>query len=588
MQSARGITGSHDQIRTKPLAPGEGHQRWPNLQTSNDFIAHLARKSVLRDPQVLAGGLNARGGEGLGDIDWVDLTKLTTSAFADELAAFCGCSRVHRGDLMGSQFAGAQLSPRFLREGRLFPYEDASGSLTLAIARPMDSETIRAVEIALRRPVSIAVATVDDIDAALGTTLEPERPGVGAQGEETASEENLDDLRDLAGGAPVVRAVDDLLRLAVEQRATDLHIEPFGGALQARLRIDGLLKTVAAPPISMAKGILSRLKIIAGLNITERRLPQDGRARLVVSGAEIDLRVATMPTMHGESAAVRLLRKGSSFVALDQIGLPARGEAILRRTLQAPFGMIIVTGPTGSGKTTTLAASLAVINEPSRKILTIEDPIEYQITGINQTQVHPAIGLTFASALRSFLRHDPDVIMVGEMRDAETAHIGVHASLTGHLVLTTLHTNTAAGAITRLIDMGIESFLLASSVRVIVGQRLVRILCEHCKEAHRVTAADRVQDHRYASLAFEVGDVVHQPKGCDWCAFTGFRGRQGVFEVMEVSPLLRRAIGPKTDATELEQAARSEGMTTMTEDGVAKCRAGLTTVDEVFRVTASL
>ena len=555
----------------------------------NEFIGHLARKGVLRDSQIADGGLNGRRGDGPGDMDWLGLTKLTPSAFADELAAFCGCRRVQRGDLAASQFAGGELSSRFLREGRLFPYQDASGNLTLAIARPTDGETVRAVEIALDRPVTIAVATAEEIDTALGTALlEPERPSAPAPGEATVSEDNLDDLRDLAGGAPVVRAVDDLLRLAVEQRATDLHIEPFAGVLQARLRIDGLLKAVPAPPMSMAKGVLSRLKIMAGLNITERRIPQDGRARLVVGGAEIDLRVATMPTMHGESAVVRLLRKGSNLVAIDQIGLSARDEAILRRTLQAPFGMIIVTGPTGSGKTTTLAASLALINEPLRKILTIEDPVEYQIPGINQTQVHPAIGLTFASALRSFLRQDPDVIMVGEMRDAETAHIGVHASLTGHLVLTTLHTNTAAGAITRLIDMEIESFLLASSVRVIVGQRLVRILCEHCKQPHRITAADLTQEQRYAALGFAVGDLVHNPKGCDWCAFTGFRGRKGVFEVMEITPRLRRAIGPKTDASELEQVARAEGMTTMTEDGVAKCRAGLTTIDEVFRVSASL
>jgi general secretion pathway protein E len=588
MQPAHESNGSHAHLRGNGGARGDRHAWSSNLQSPNDFIAHLARKGALRDSQVVDANLNGRTGESVGELDWLGLTKLTASAFADELAAFCRCRRVHRGDLIASQFAGAQLSPRFLREGRLFPYEDDSGKLIVAIARPMDRETIRALEIALRRTVRVAVATIDDIDAALGSTLEPERADVGAPAEAPASEEDLDDLRDLAGGAPVVRAVDDLLRLAVEQRATDLHIEPFGGALQARLRIDGLLKSVPAPPMSMAKGILSRLKIIAGLNITERRLPQDGRARLVVGGAEIDLRVATIPTMHGESAAVRLLRKGSSFVALDQIGLPARAEAILRRTLQAPFGMIIVTGPTGSGKTTTLAASLALINEPTRKILTIEDPIEYQIPGINQTQVHPAIGLTFASALRSFMRHDPDVIMVGEMRDAETAHIGVHAALTGHLVLTTLHTNTAAGAITRLIDMGIESFLLASSVRVIVGQRLVRILCDQCKQPHRLSVGDLAQDHHYASLGFATGDIVHQPKGCDWCAFTGFRGRQGVFELMEVSPLLRRAIGPKTDATELEQVARGEGMTTMTEDGIAKCLAGLTTVDEVFRVTASL
>jgi general secretion pathway protein E len=250
--------------------------------------------------------------------------------------------------------------------------------------------------------------------------------------------------------------------------------------------------------------------------------------------------------------------------------------------------MVIVTGPTGSGKTTTLAASLSVINEPTRKILTIEDPVEYQIPGINQTQVHPTIGLTFASALRSFLRQDPDVIMVGEMRDGETAHIGVHASLTGHLVLSTLHTNTAAGAITRMIDMGVESFLLASSVRAIIGQRLVRILCGDCKQPHQLTAADLAQDVRYATLGFQAGEILHKPNGCEWCGFTGFRGRKGVFEVLEVTPRVRSAIGPKTDAVDLEKVARGEGMTTMTEDGVAKCRAGLTTIDEVFRVSASL
>ena len=340
--------------------------------------------------------------------------------------------------------------------------------------------------------------------------------------------------------------------------------------------------------MSMAKGLLSRLKIMAGLNITERRLPQDGGARIVINGAEIDLRVATLPTMYGESGVVRLLRKGSGLVALDKLGLAERDEAVLRSTLQAPFGMIIVTGPTGSGKTTTLAASLAEINEPTRKILTIEDPIEYQIPGINQTQIHPGIGLTFATALRSFLRHDPDVIMVGEMRDSETAHIGVHASLTGHLVLTTLHTNTAAGAIARLIDLNVESFLLASCVRAIVGQRLVRVLCDHCKEPHVLAAADLAEDSRYAALGFTTGETIFRPKGCEWCGSSGFRGRKGVFEIIAVTPALRRAIGPKTDATELERVARSEGMTTMIEDGFAKCRSGLTTVEEIFRVAASL
>ncbi len=554
----------------------------------SEFMSHLARKGALRDPQCLDGGGIASRRDAYGDLDWVGMTKLTQSAFADELAAFYHCNRVQRGELAGGRFAGEQLSPRFLKEERLFPYEDRAGLLTLAIARPIDNETVRATEIALRRAVAVAVATADDIDAALATTLETAQPSTVAPAEATVVEDDLDDLRDLARGAPVVRALDDLLRLAVEQRATDLHIEPFGSMLQVRLRIDGLLKALAPPPMSMAKGILSRLKIMAGLNITERRLPQDGRARIVVGGAEINLRVATMPTMHGESAVIRLLRKGSGFVALDQIGLSARDEAILRATLQAPFGMIIVTGPTGSGKTTTLAASLAVINEPTRKILTIEDPIEYHISGINQTQVHPAIGLTFATALRSFLRQDPDVIMVGEMRDGETAHIGVHAALTGHLVLTTLHTNTAAGAIPRLIDLEVESFLLASSIRAIVGQRLVRMLCEHCKQPHRLSVQDLAQEQRCAALGFAAGDTVYNPKGCDWCGFTGFHGRRGVFEVIEVTPVVRRAIGPKTAAAELEKVALAEGMTTMADDGVAKCRAGLTTIDEVFRVTASL
>jgi general secretion pathway protein E len=564
-----------------------------------DFITHLAGRGVLRNGHTAGHGSSGAGHAGNGaaaslgdnvddDVDWLELTQLTPTAFADELAAFYGCERIQRGDLLGGQFAGEKLSWRFLRERRLFPFTDGAGVLALAVAAPTDREAVRAVELALRSAVAMRVATADDIDAALTARLESAKVNPAVPAEAASTDDNLDELRDLARGAPVVRAIDDLLRLAVEQRATDLHIEPFGQSLQVRLRVDGLLRSVPAPPATMAKGLLSRLKIMAGLNITERRLPQDGRARIVVNGAEIDLRVATMPTLHGESGVIRLLRKGSGVVALDKLGLSQRDETILRATLQAPFGMIIVTGPTGSGKTTTLAASLAEINESTRKILTIEDPVEYQIPGINQTQIHPAIGLTFATALRSFLRQDPDVIMVGEMRDSETAHIGVHASLTGHLVLTTLHTNTAAGAVTRLIDMNVESFLLSSCARAIVGQRLVRVLCEYCKEKHALAAADLREDSRYATLGLAAGDAIFHPKGCEWCGFSGFRGRKGVFEVIEVTPAVRRAIGPKTDAVELERVARSEGMVTMTEDGVAKCRSGLTTVDEIFRVAASL
>jgi len=550
------------------------------------FVDHLAGKGIVPDRQMLEAKAGPR--RDMAESDWIHLTKLTPSAFADELAAFYACARATRADLSGERFAGSDLSRRFLIESRLFPYKDAAGRSLLAIASPIDGETLRAVEVALGRKVALAVATADDLEAALATTQEASAQQEEAAETLAANSDNLDDLRDLARGAPVVRALDDLLRTAVEQRATDLHIEPSAGALQVRLRVDGLLRNIPAPPMSMAKGLLSRLKIMAALNITERRLPQDGRTNINVNGAEIDLRVATMPTTHGESAVIRLLRKGTGVVSLDKTGLLPRDEKILSDALQLPFGLIIVTGPTGSGKTTTLAASLSELNRPTRKILTIEDPVEYQIAGINQTQVHPSIGLTFASALRSFLRQDPDVIMVGEMRDAETAHMGVHAALTGHLVLTTLHTNTAAGAITRLIDMGIESFLLASSVKVIIGQRLVRTLCNDCKTEHKLTAKDLAQDQRYEALGFKQGEKVFHPKGCEWCGFTGFRGRRGVFEVLEVSSAVRRAIGPRCDAAELEAVARAEGMTTMAEDGIAKCRMGLTTIDEVFRVTMSL
>ncbi|WP_166143764.1 GspE/PulE family protein [Methylosinus sp. RM1] len=551
------------------------------------FLKYLAHEGGLREADAFEPVRRANESEAFAEFDWASATKLSASAFADELAKFYSCERVTRGELAGVTFGGALLSPRFLRDGRLFPFVH-DDELVLAIAAPLEDEMRSAIETALGRSVRVAVATPEEIEAALGSAQKPPATEAVETASAEAASDDLDDLRDLARGAPVVRALDDLLRLAVEQRATDLHIEPFAGALQARIRVDGLLKPAPGPPASMAKGLLSRLKIMAGLNITERRLPQDGRARIVVGGAEIDLRVATSPNLYGEGAVVRLLRKGAGVVALNELGLSRRDGDILRRMLQAPFGMIVVTGPTGSGKTTTLAASLSEINEPTRKILTVEDPVEYQIPGVNQMQVHPGIGLTFATALRSFLRQDPDVIMVGEMRDGETAHIGVHAALTGHLVLTTLHTNTAAGAITRLIDMGVESFLLASCVRAVVGQRLVRILCPDCKEPHELTEPVLEADARYSALGFGAGEILHRPKGCEWCNFTGFRGRKGVFEVIEASAALRAAIGPKVDGHELETIAKSEGMTSMTQDGVAKCRAGLTTIDEIFRVTMSL
>jgi general secretion pathway protein E len=382
-----------------------------------------------------------------------------------------------------------------------------------------------------------------------------------------------------------VRAVNDLLERAMEVRATDIHIEPFRTGLVVRMRVDGLLRAVPTPSGVLPAALISRIKILAGLNIAERRLPQDGAARVRVARAEFDVRVATMPTQHGESAVIRLLPRDRGLLEIGKLGLLTHDEALLRKLLMLPHGMIVVTGPTGSGKTTTLATMLSILNESTRKILTIEDPVEYEIHGVNQSQVRPTIGLTFSNALRAFVRQDPDVIMVGEVRDAETANIAIHAALTGHLVLTTLHTETAAAAVPRLLDLGVEGFLLKSTLRAVIAQRLVRILCDRCRVQKKLSPADLTADPRYGMLGFKPGETVCEPAGCERCGGTGYRGRSGVFECLEMTEPVRKLISSNTDTGVVEEAAVKAGMTTMIEDAVAKCRAGVTSAAEVLRVT---
>jgi general secretion pathway protein E len=517
-----------------------------------------------------------------------ELADLSANEFADEVARFAGLERVMLADILSAPALNDGFSQRFLREMMVFPYQAADGSPVLAVADPTDRAALRAAEIVLRRSVTIKVASIEDLNVVLDRRLSDDDVGAGGgDGLLQPREDDIESLRDLASGAPVVRAVNDLLEKAVEQRASDIHIEPFQTGLVVRMRIDGLLRPVAAPAGVLPQALISRIKIIANLNIAERRLPQDGSARLRIGRTDIDIRVAIMPMQHGESAVIRILPKDRGLLVVEKLGFSRPDETRLRRLLKLPHGMIVVTGPTGSGKTTTLATILSILNEPGRKILTIEDPVEYEIPGVNQAQIKPAIGLTFAAALRSFVRQDPDVIMVGEVRDSETAHVAVHAALTGHLVLTTLHTESAAAAVPRLLDLGVEGYLLRSTLRAVIAQRLVRQLCDRCKTPRVLTAADFTEDPRLGELGFKSGETLFAPCGCERCGGTGYRGRLGVFELLELNNEIRDLIGEKTDGLKIDQTAIRGGMTTMIDDGVAKCRAGLTSPAELLRVATA-
>lgn len=550
--------------------------------SASDFASHLLHKAgrvedgeaaavLLAEPNLLA--------------LW-ETSGMSAADFADEVAAYCGLQRLGLPELLAVRALVDRFSRRFLREMMIFPYEIPGRGHGLAIADPSNAAAIQAAKIVLGETLAVTIASFEDVATALDQRLGGEATETEGEPERLAAgEDDIDSLRDLASGAPVVRAVNGLFETASEFRASDIHIEPGRNGLVVRMRVDGLLRVVSTPPGVPPQAVISRIKILAGLNIAERRLPQDGAARIRVGKSEIDARVAIMPTQHGESAVIRLLSKERGLLAVEKLGFSAKDDGTLRRLLALPHGMIVVTGPTGSGKTTTLATVLSILNEPSRKILTIEDPVEYEIAGICQSQAKPSVGLTFATALRAFVRQDPDVIMVGEIRDAETAHIAIHAALTGHLVLTTLHTETASAAIPRLLDLGIEAFLLRSTLRAVVAQRLVRQLCDRCKTNRVLTEADFSRDPRYAAIGLAVGETVYEPAGCERCGGIGYRGRCGVFEVLEMTEEIRRLVDSQSDWAAIDQVAVKNGMVTMIEDGLAKCRAGTTSAAEVLRVT---
>jgi general secretion pathway protein E len=478
---------------------------------------------------------------------------------------------------------------KFMKQYKFVPIGFNEGVMKIALSDPNNEYVTDALQFFSDTTLDICLSSEKDIMEAIeqyfGSNVHMTSIMEGMREEEEviddlSMQEDVHHLRDMAFEAPIVKLVNMLITRAVEGRTSDIHVEPFENSVKVRYRIDGALTEVESLPKRIQPAVISRIKIMSKMNIAERRLPQDGRIKLRVSGRDIDLRVSTIPTIYGESIVMRILDRGTALVILEHLGFPEASLDKYNQLINTPYGMLLVTGPTGSGKTTTLYASLNQINSDDKKIITIEDPIEYQIEGINQIQVKPQIGLTFANGLRHIVRQDPDVIMVGEIRDIETAEISIHSALTGHLVFSTLHTNDAPGAVTRLLDMGIEGFLVSSSLIGVLAQRLVRVICPKCKEP--VTPKQDILD-KVEILADSF--TAYHGKGCDHCRGTGYRGRTGVFELMMVDGELRRMVLEKASSDVIRQNAVSKGMQVLRDCGWDKVRAGVTTIEEVLRVT---
>ncbi len=482
----------------------------------------------------------------------------------------------------------------FLRKHAILPIQIESGRVRVVVNNPLNLSLVNllgnyfvGMEISLYLGLREEIRTA--IDRLYGTAAR-EAEALSRDGESgilsaDSYEEDLEHLRGLAQEAPIVRLVNVLISRALDMRASDIHFEPFERNFQVRTRVDGVLYDLDKPPKTMQAAIISRLKLMANLNIAERRLPQDGKIKLKFGNREVDIRVSCVPTIYGESVVLRLLAQESVDYSLNTLGMDPDHLAYIEDLIERPFGMILVTGPTGSGKTTSLYGVLRKLNSTTRKIITVEDPVEYQISGINQVQVKPQIDLTFANALRSLVRQDPDVLLIGEIRDKETADIAIESALTGHLVLSTLHTNDAPGAITRLRDIGIESFLMADSLLAILAQRLVRLLCPVCKEPHEAREVDRMRIREVLPEVPESLTLYHN-KGCDKCGYTGFRGRQAIFEILPVSEAIRSAIVAGKDAGTISQLAFAERYRPLVHHGFRKVVDGLTTLSEVLRVTS--
>lgn len=516
----------------------------------------------------------------------IDLGLVRESDLVQALAEQVGLEFVDLAEYQIDASATALLPEAVARRYRALPIGERDGKLLVAMSDPANVYALDDIRIITNRDVLPVVATASDVEAAirkyanLGTDVEEMADEIAS------SKADVDDLAALeiaVEEAPIVKLVTAIINQAVGDRAADIHIEPTERDVRVRFRVDGVLHEVMHSPKKIQAGLISRLKVMADLNIAENRLPQDGRVSLKVGGKSIDLRVATLPTVYGERMLLRILDKSTALIKLEDLGLMGEAYGYYETAFRKPYGAILVTGPTGSGKTTTMYATLNIINDVAKNVITVEDPVEYKIKGINQISVNPKAGLTFASSLRAILRADPDIVLIGEIRDRETAMIAVESALTGHLVLSSLHTNDAASAITRLVEMEVETFLVASAIDCVVAQRLARKLCEKCKEAYAPDTAE-LAAAGYPEEAFPGIKELFRPVGCSACAKTGYRGRIGLFEVMPMSQEIERMTIEHQSSTRVSAVAAEQGMVPLRQDGLAKARSGVTSIEEVLRV----
>ena len=558
-----------------------GHERLGRILLRERVIT----TDVLKEALVRASQDRVRLGEAL-----VTMGAATAADILRALAQQQQLSFLTANELPSTPPVLKGLSPRYLRQYIACPIAVEGSTVTVATAEPSNPQLLDELQQMLGLSVKLCVAPgpaiLEAIERAYGanTALQKIVEGMGTSGAEhhTEPEEDLNHLRDMAFEAPVVRLVNLLIEGALASDASDIHIEPFEDSLRVRYRIDGLLYDQEAPPRRLQAALTSRIKIMAEMNIAERRLPQDGRIRVTGQGGRrVDIRVSTVPTLHGESIVMRLLDRSSVFLPFDRLGFSLSTASAFEALIRRPHGILLVTGPTGSGKTTTLYAALDKINRPDLKILTVEDPVEYQLKGVNQIPVRPKIGLSFAAGLRHIVRQDPDVIMVGEIRDLETAEIAIQSALTGHLVFSTLHTNDAPGAVTRLQDLGCEPYLVSSVLSGVLAQRLVRRTCQACRAPDHVESAELLA----IGIPDATGIELYRGKGCDDCRNTGYRGRIGVYELFRIDDETRSLIVRRAPAGEIRRHAVEHGMLTLREDAWIKARRGLTTVDEILRVT---